>query len=112
TTRSGDVVTVNSPATPGRHIRPGGLDFKAGEVLFEQGHRLLARDLALVAGMNHPTVSVHRAPKVANFATGDELVPPGSTPGPGQIIYSNGFTLSAMLRAEGAEVIDLGIVRD
>ena len=55
---------------------------------------------------------VHRAPKIANFATGDELVAPGSVPGPGQIIYSNGFTLSAMLRAEGAEVIDLGIVPD
>jgi molybdopterin molybdotransferase len=112
TARDGDTVTVKTPAAAGKNIRPGGLDFKEGEVLFKSGHRLLARDLALVAGMNHATVPVHRAPKIANFATGDELVPPGSVPGPGQIIYSNGFTLSAMLRAEGAEVIDLGIVPD
>ena len=39
-------------------------------------------------------------------------MPPGTTPGPGQIVYSNGFTLTAMMRAEGAEVIDLGIVPD
>jgi molybdopterin molybdotransferase len=55
---------------------------------------------------------VHRAPRVALFATGDELVPPGTTPGPGQIVYSNGFALMAFARAEGAAVIDLGIVRD
>jgi molybdopterin molybdotransferase len=112
TTRDGDTVTVNSSAAIGKNIRPGGLDFKAGDVLYKRGHRLLARDLALVAGMNYASIPVHRAPKIACFATGDELVPPGSTPGPGQIIHSNGFTLAAMLRAEGAEVIDLGIVPD
>jgi molybdopterin molybdotransferase len=112
TVRNGDTVTVNSPAAPGKHIRPGGLDFKQGDVLFSRGHRLTARDLALVAAMNHAAVPVHRAPRVATFATGDELVPPGAAPGPGQIVYSNGFTLTAMLRAEGAEVIDLGIVPD
>jgi molybdopterin molybdotransferase len=112
TSRDGGTVTVKSPAARGKNIRPGGLDFKAGDVLFKRGHRLTARDLALVAGMNHATVPVHRAPKIASFATGDELVPPGTTPGPGQIVYSNGFTLSVMLRAEGADVIDLGIVPD
>lgn len=112
TKRDGDVVTVNSSAALGKNIRPGGLDFKEGEVLFRRGHRLLARDLALIAGMNYAKVPVHRMPRIASFATGDELVPPGSTPGPGQIIYSNGFTLAAMLRAEGAEMIDLGIVPD
>jgi molybdopterin molybdotransferase len=62
--------------------------------------------------MNHPTLPVHRRPKLALLATGDELVPPGSTPGPGQIVYSNGFALMALARNEGAEVIDLGIVPD
>ena len=46
------------------------------------------------------------------LATGDELVPPGTEPGPGQIVYSNGFALAALARREGAEVIDLGIVPD
>ena len=77
-----------------------------------KGHRLTARDLALVAGMNHPLVPVYRKPKVALFATGDELVPPGTEPGPGQIVYSNGFALAALIRAEGADVIDLGVVGD
>jgi molybdopterin molybdotransferase len=62
--------------------------------------------------MNYPELAVHRRPKVAVLATGDELVMPGSTPGPGQIVYSNGFALKALARNEGAETLDLGIARD
>ena len=62
--------------------------------------------------MNHSGLRVHRRPKVAVLGTGDELVPPGSTPGPGEIVYSNGFALSALAHDEGAEVHDLGIARD
>src|SRR6516225_992737 len=112
TTRSGDDVTVTRAAAAGRNIRVQGLDFRAGEVLLKHGHRLAARDLALAAAMNHPTLPVHRRPKLALLATGDELVPPGSTPGPGQIVYSNGFALMALAHAEGADAIDLGIVPD
>ena len=112
TGREGDIVVINRTGVPGKNIRPQGLDFKEGEVLFRRGHRLTARDLALVAAMNYPTISVHRAPRLALFSTGDELVAPGTAPGPGQIVYSNGFALVALMRAEGAEVIDLGIVRD
>jgi molybdopterin molybdotransferase len=110
--RDGDSVEIQKSAVVGRNVRTKGLDFKVGETLFSKGHRLRARDLALVAGMNYPDVPVYRKPKVALFATGDELVPPGTEPGPGQIVYSNGFALAALIRSEGAEVIDLGVVGD
>lgn len=112
TERKGDAVTVLKPVSKGRHIRRQGLDFRRGDTLFTAGHRLSARDLALLAGMNHPIVPVHRRPIVALFATGDELVPPGAEPGPGQIVYSNGFALAALARQEGAAVVDLGLVTD
>jgi molybdopterin molybdotransferase len=112
TERAGDAVTVLKPVSRGRHIRRQGLDFRRGDALFAAGHRLSARDLALLAGMNYPRVSLHRRPKVALFATGDELVAPGEEPGPGQIVYSNGFALAALARQEGATVLDLGLVRD
>jgi molybdopterin molybdotransferase len=112
TERDGDWVEVQKAAAKGRNVRPLGLDFRVGDALFAKGHRLTARDLALAAGMNHPLVPVHRQPKVALFATGDELVPPGTEPGPGQIVYSNGFALAALARAEGAAVVDLGVVAD
>jgi molybdopterin molybdotransferase len=112
TKRDGDAVIVSKPVSKGRHIRRQGLDFRRGDALFTAGHRLSARDLALVAGMNHPLVPAHRRPKVALFATGDELMPPGVEPGPGQIVYSNGFALAALARQEGAAVVDLGLVKD
>jgi molybdopterin molybdotransferase len=112
TAREADIVHVQKPAAKGRNVRPQGLDFRSGEVLLCKGRRLTPRDLALAAAMNHPLVPVHRRPKIALFATGDELVPPGRQPGPGQIVYSNGFALAALARAEGAEVVDLGLVHD
>ena len=112
TKREGNWVEVQKPTAKGRNVRPTGLDFRAGEVLFKKGHRLTARDLALAAGMNHPLVPVYRRPKIALFATGDELVPPGTEPGPGQIVYSNGFALAALARDEGADVTDLGVIHD
>jgi molybdopterin molybdotransferase len=112
TRREGDNVIVVTVAEKGRHIRAAGLDFREKETLLARGHRLNGRDLGLAAAMNHPALPVHRKPRMALLATGDELVMPGRQPGPGQIVYSNGYSVAALARREGAEVSDLGIVGD
>lgn len=112
TSRDGDLVIVNQAAAPGRNIRRRGIDFNEGDVLLSAGRRLTDRNLSLAASMNYPRLPVHRRPRVAILATGDELLPPGSTPGPGQIILSNGYALRALAESEGAETIDLGIAAD
>jgi molybdopterin molybdotransferase len=112
TVRDGDTVLVKTAAGKGRHVRIAGLDFTRGDVTLRAGRRFTERDLALAAAMNHPTVPVHRRPRIAVLATGDELVMPGITPGPGEIVYSNGFATMALARREGADVLDLGIAPD
>jgi molybdopterin molybdotransferase len=110
--RDGERVIVETSAAPGRYIRRAGLDFREGDLRLSAGRRLTLRDIALAAAMNHARVPVHRRPRVAVISTGDELVPAGTTPGPAQIVSSNGFSLAAMARAEGAEARDFGIVPD
>ena len=112
TTREADFVIVMTPAKRGRNVRIAGLDFRNGDVRLKKGRRLTGRDVSLGAAMNHATVPVYRRPKVAIVATGDELVAPGTEPGPGQIVHSNGFALAAVARREGADVVDLGILPD
>jgi molybdopterin molybdotransferase len=111
TTRTGDSVTIQKPTAKNRNVRAQGIDFARDQVLLRKGRRLTDRDLMLAAAMNHSGLRVHRRPKVAVLGTGDELVPPGSTPGPGEIVYSNGFALSALAHDEGAEVQTLACPR-
>jgi molybdopterin molybdotransferase len=112
TTREDDAVVVTTSASKGKHVRVQGLDFQRGAVLLGKGRRLSDRDLALAAAMNHARLPVHRAPRVAVLATGDELVMPGGSPGIGQIVYSNGYATMAIARRERCDVMDLGIVPD
>ena len=112
TVAEGNCITLTEAAAAGRHIHPAGVAFREGDVLLSGGSRLTERDLSLAASMNYPELPVRRRPRVALLATGDELVMPVSTPGPGQIVYSNGYALRALARAEGADTIDLGVAAD
>lgn len=96
----------------GRHIRKAGLDFAEGDIVLEQGRALDPAALSLAAAAGHASVSVIRRPLVAIIATGDELVPPGTMPGPHQIIASNNFGVAALAERDGADILDLGIVPD
>lgn len=110
-TRNGDTILLGDTLDTGTHIRPAGGDFRVGAGL--HAPRLLSpEDIALLASMNVPQVTVARKPRVALISTGDELVMPGETPGPDQIIASNTFGLHALLRRLGAEPRLLPIARD
>ncbi len=108
----GDHVVVKEGAPAGRYVRPAGLDFRAGEVGVAAGRLLTARDVGLAAAMNQPWLKVHRRPRVAVLATGDEVVMPGDPLGPNQIISSNGVSLAAFVTACGGQPINLGIAPD
>lgn len=111
TTRSGDRLTLGSTLDNHDNIRPMGSDFGIGDSLAAP-RRLGAKELGLLAAMNVDRVTVARRPVVAIIATGDELVMPGETPGPDQILCSNSFALAALAREAGAEARMLPIARD
>ncbi|MHA1565712.1 MAG: molybdopterin molybdotransferase MoeA [Alphaproteobacteria bacterium] len=112
TTRDGNRVTVSESADIGHFIRPAGLDFATGDTLIKAGKQLTARDIGLAAAMNVPWLRVRRRPLVALLSTGDEIMMPGETLGPAQIVSANNFALAGLVEATGAEPLTLGIARD
>ncbi len=107
----GTTLTLKTAAHENDHIRPRGQDFTIGQSLAAP-RRLRPNELALLAAMNIPHVTVSRRPVVALMATGDELVMPGESPGPDQIVASNSFALAAMIEAAGGIARIMPIARD
>ena len=105
-------VRLEGRVEPGTYVRPAGLDFKRGELALPAGRRLSARDLGFAAALNQVWLPVRRQPRIALLATGDELVMPGQTLAPTQIVNSNTTALAAMVAAWGGLASDLGVARD
>jgi len=110
--RDGDLVTLNEAVETGRYVRCAGIDFHEGDAGLSAGKTITPRDVGLLAAMNIPWITTHRKPRVALLSTGDELVRPGEPVGENQIISTNSLVVAAMIRAAGAEAIDLGIAKD
>ena len=111
-TATGTEVRVNEAVTAGRHIRRAGQDFAAGDTVIPAGRRITARDVGLAAAANHPWLTVHRRPRVAILATGDEIAMPGEPIPSGGIVSSNSHALAALVRATGGEPIVLPVAQD
>jgi molybdopterin molybdotransferase len=111
-TRAGDSIQVNEAVVAGRHIRRAGQDFAAGDVVVPAGRRITARDVGLAAAANHPWLAVHRRPRVAILATGDEIAMPGEPIPTGGIVSSNSHALAALVRAAGGEPVVLPVAPD
>ncbi len=109
---AGGLVTPREAPAQGRWIRRRGLDFAAGDTLLPEGRRLSARDIGLAAAANHPWLTVRRRPRIGILATGDEIALPGEPIPAGGIVSSNAHALAAMVRAAGAEPINLPIAPD
>ncbi|RTR00160.1 bifunctional molybdopterin-guanine dinucleotide biosynthesis adaptor protein MobB/molybdopterin molybdotransferase MoeA [Halomonas nitroreducens] len=110
----GEAVRVEHPerVKRGQHVRQAGEDIARGQRALAAGTRVGAAELGLLASLGLAEVAVHRRPRVAVFSTGDEVTPPGAPLPPAGIFDANRFTLAGLLREQGAEPIDLGILAD
>jgi molybdopterin molybdotransferase len=96
----------------GMNMRYAGEDLMQGQVVLPAGHLMRAADLGLIASLGIGELKVYRRLRVAFFSTGDELASIGQPLETGQVYDSNRYTLYGMLTRLGAEVIDMGVVRD
>ncbi|HJV36976.1 gephyrin-like molybdotransferase Glp [Geomonas sp.] len=96
----------------GSHIRRRGEDVKASEQVVAQGKIVRPQEIAMLASLGMTTMPVFAKPTAAILATGDELLPLGQTPHPGQIVNSNSIAIAAQLKEAGATPVDFGIAPD
>jgi molybdopterin molybdotransferase len=108
----GDAVIVPAGLKPGANRRLAGEDIRKGALLLPAGRRLAPQDVALAAAVGLTELKARRRVRVALFSTGDEIVEPGK-PRPAAALYdANRILLDGMLERLGAEVTDLGILKD
>jgi molybdopterin molybdotransferase len=105
-------VIVPPGLSRGANRRLAGEDIRAGAVALPAGRRLSAQDIALAAALGLTAIDVRRRVRVALFSTGDEIAEPGSPLGSAALYDSNRYLLAAAVARFGAEITDLGILRD
>ncbi|MBP7964928.1 MAG: hypothetical protein KA003_23305 [Caldilineaceae bacterium] len=109
---AGERVLIQTQVQPGQDVRPVGVDVAEGEIVLAAGVLIGPAEIGLLATVGADRVLVYPRPRVAILSTGDELVPPGELPGPGQIRDSNRAMLLGAVAALGGIPVDLGIVGD
>ena len=106
------VVEVRRGVAAGAHVRTAGEDVRPGDTVLTAGTLLGATQLSAAVSAGHGELLVRPRPRVGVLATGDELCPPGTDPGPGRIPDSNSILVAGLVREAGCEPVVLGAVGD
>jgi molybdopterin molybdotransferase len=110
--RDGDRIRICTAPGAALYVRPAGCDFAAGQVLARAGALLTPARIGLAAAANRGTLQVRRRPRVAIFASGDELREPGAALAPGTIVNSAAYALAELVAAWGGVAIRHDILSD
>lgn len=106
----GDELEVYDAVAEGENVGPVGEDIESGRELFEPGHQLRPSDLGLLKSVDVGQVQVREKPAVAVIPTGEEVVQ--SDPAPGEVIETNGLTVSRMAERWGGTARYRDVVTD
>lgn len=107
-----DEVEILRAVAVGENILQEGEDVKSGDPVFQSGQRLRPQEIGGLMAFGVTHVQVARRPRVGILSTGDEVIPPDTTPQHGQVRDINSYTLSALVARAGGEPIRRGIVSD
>ncbi len=110
--RDGDKISVSKPSKPGDNIERQAEMRKKGEILLKKGHRISSDDIFLLASQGILGVSVARAPRIALFSSGNEVIPPTEPFKVGAIWDCNRYGLSSLIEEAGGHPLFQGIMED
>lgn len=95
-----------------QNVHPQGADVKLGTLLLEKGALIRSPEIAVLASVGKASIQVSQEPKIAVFATGDELVAVDQNPLPHQIRLSNSHSVRCALVDHGYRDVDLFHLKD
>jgi molybdopterin molybdotransferase len=109
--RDGQLLVYDAVAAD-ENVSPVGEDVSEGQQLFELGHRLSPSDLSLLRSTGRDAVTVVEPPRVSVLPTGDEVVPSGCEPDPGEVVETNGLLVSRLVERWGGDPTYRDVVPD
>ena len=107
-----DTIEVMRPVAPGENVAQPGEDVEAGSAVLPAGHVIRPQDVGALLAVGLTQVSVADRPHVGILSMGDEIVPPRTVPGPGQVRDINTYSVAAQVAAWGGIPVPLGLVGD
>ena len=107
-----NTIEVLRPVAPGENVVQPGEDVRKGDPVLPAGHVIRPQDIGGLLALGITPLQVGRRPRVSIVSTGDELVPPENTPGPGQIRDINTYTISALVTQAGGIPVPIALVED
>lgn len=94
-------------------VREMGENYKKDEVLIKKGTKIGFAEIGVLASLNISMIEVVVNPIIAVASTGSEVLDLGEIQtNDSQIRSSNHLTLEALFKSNGAEVLQMGIVKD
>lgn len=108
----GATIEVTRPVAPGENVVQTDEDIAANDEIVPIGHGLRPQDIGALLALGITEIEVARQPRVAIVSTGDEIVAPGETPGPGQVRDVNTYTVSALVERAGGTPVPIGVFPD
>jgi putative molybdopterin biosynthesis protein len=107
-----NTVEIIAPVTPWKHVRTIGEDIVSTELILPEGHRIRPIDLGAMLATGLTKVAVRKQPSAIVIPTGRELVQPGTSLEPGNIIEFNSRVLGGYLQEWGIRTDRSLIVTD
>lgn len=112
TEQTGEWVHIHKAVAQGKNVRSAGEDVRRGELILPKGTEMRPQEVGMLAALGHREAWVHRRPRVAILATGDEVIEIDAPWQPGKIRNANSYSNAAQVIRYGGIPLLLGIARD
>lgn len=109
---AGSEISILKAVAPGENVILVGEDVLQGQIVIPRGSRVRPAEVGGCMALGITQLQVARKPKIGILSSGDEVIPPGQEPAPGQVRNINTYSLAALVTEAGGQPVLYGILPD